>query len=134
MTKHFQLGHLNVPGPGGLEGDIVKNLEYAVERLLDTGWCPADEELERLPDGRVYPSVLAVQREFARHGLDLSIKHNMVFGCYRAAWAPVGENTIIGQTDDGHGTVIGACEHEAAVYSLAQLRIAQSERQLETVS
>ncbi|MGH7192547.1 MAG: hypothetical protein ACREJM_03325 [Candidatus Saccharimonadales bacterium] len=112
----------------------MKNLEYAVERLLDTGWSVSDEDLERLPDGRPYPSVLAVQREFARNGLELSIKHNLVFGCYRAAWAPAGESATIGQTDDRHGTVIGACEREAAVYALAQLRAAQSERQLEAVS
>ena len=112
----------------------MKNIEYAVERLLNTGWCPGDEELERLPDGRSYPSVLAVQQEFARQGLELSIKHNMVFGCYRAAWAPAGENLAIGQSDDSHGTVIGSCEREAAVYALAQLRTAQSERTLEAVS
>lgn len=112
----------------------MKNLEYAVERLLATGWCPGDEELERLPDGRSYPSVLAVQREFAQNGLELSIKHNLVFGCYRAAWAPVGESNALGKTDESHGTVIGACEREAAVYALAQLRVAQFERQLEPVS
>lgn len=112
----------------------MKNLEYAVERLLETGWCPAQEELERLPDGRPYPSVLAVQQEFASNGMELSIKHNMVFGCYRGSWAPSGEVHAIGQTDDCHGTVIGACEREAAVYALAQLRVAQMERQLEAVS
>lgn len=112
----------------------MKNIEYAVERLLDTGWCPGDEELERLPDGRSYPSVLAVQQHFARNGLELSIKHNLVFGCYRAAWAPAGEGVSVGQSDESHGTVIGACEREAAVYALAQLRTAQSERMLEAVS
>jgi hypothetical protein len=112
----------------------MKNLEYAVERLLDTGWCPGAEELERLQDGRVYPSVLAVQHEFASNGLELSIKQNLVFGCFRASWAPAGEAHAIGQTDESHGTVIGACEREAAVYALAQLRVAQSERQLEAVS
>jgi hypothetical protein len=110
-----------------------QHLEYAVERLFDTGWCPGDEALERLPDGRQYPSVLSVQREFARYGLELSIKHNLVFGCYRASWAPAGETHAIGQTDESHGTVIGSCEREAAVYALAQLRLALAERQLETV-
>src|SRR2546421_151758 len=68
------------------------NLTYAVERLLETGWSP-DEVLdtERLPDGRSFPSVIAVQREFARAGLELSIKQNLMFGCYRATWALVGE-------------------------------------------
>jgi len=107
------------------------NLVYAVDRLLDTGWCPLDEDLERLPDGRAYPSVLAVQREFARAGLELSIKHNLVFGCYRAAWAPVGEVASDTRTDDRHGTVIGSCEREAAVYALSQLRESQ---QLEAVA
>jgi len=106
------------------------NLMYAVERLLDTGWCPSGEELERLPDGRPYPSVLTVQREFGRAGLELSIKHNMVFGCYRATWSPAGEPASMDQNDARHGTVIGACEREAAVYSLAQLREAQAEHEL----
>lgn len=110
------------------------NLEYAVERLLDTGWCPAHEDLERLSDGRSFPSVQSVQKEFAEHGLQLNIKHNLVFGCFRASWAPSGESHPIGQTDESHGTVIGACEREAAVYALAQLRLAQAERQLETVA
>src|SRR5258708_1885672 len=110
----------------------MKNLVYAVERLFDTGWCPSEEEVDRLPDGRAFPSVLAVQREFARNGLELSIKHNLVFGCFRATWAPAGETGLIGQTDECHGTVIGACEREAAVYALAQLRMAFSERLAET--
>ena len=111
----------------------MQHLDYAVERLFDTGWCPSDEELDRLPDGRPFPSVLAVHREFAKHGLELAIKHNLVFGCYRASWAPHGEAHTIGHTDESHGTVIGACEREAAVYALAQLRVAQTERQLEAV-
>ncbi|HEY8750559.1 MAG TPA: hypothetical protein VIM11_21425 [Tepidisphaeraceae bacterium] len=106
------------------------NLMYAVERLLDTGWCPLDQDLERLPDGRSYPSVFSVQREFTRAGLELSIKHNLVFDCYRATWAPVGEIASEGRTDERHGIVIGSCEREAAVYALSQLREAQ---QLELV-
>lgn len=110
----------------------MKNLVYAVERLLDTGWTTGDEETERLADGRCFPSVLAVQREFARAGLDLSIKHNLVFGCFRAAWAPAGEEEATDTTGDRHGTVIGACEREAAVYALAQLRETQAANQLQT--
>ena len=109
------------------------NLVYAVDRLFDTGWTPVDEDLERLPDGRPYPSVAAVEQEFARAGLDLTVKHNSVFGCYRATWGPAGETAKAGQADDRHGTVIGSCEREAAVYALAQLRAAQAERQLEAV-
>ena len=102
------------------------NLVYAVERLLDTGWTLIDQETERLPDGRPYPSLAAVQKEFSRAGLELTIKQNLVFGCCRATWAPAGEIASEGRTDDRHGTVVGSCEREAAVYALAQLREAQA--------
>ena len=47
-------------------------MNYAVDRLLETGWSVNDEmDLEHLPDGRAYPSVISVQREFARAGLEL---------------------------------------------------------------
>jgi hypothetical protein len=108
------------------------NLTYAVDRLLDVGWSPGDQiDLERLPDGRLYPSILAVQNEFARAGLELSIKQNLIFNCHRATWAPVGEPLDPGHAaDERHGTVVGSCEREAAVYALAQLRAAQAEYQL----
>ena len=110
-------------------------LTYAVDRLFDTGWTPAGEtDLDRLPDGRRFPSVSAVQREFGRAGLELSIKHNLVFNCYRSTWGPIGHPLdSTHAADERHGTVIGACEREAAVYALAQLREAQAERQLATV-
>ena len=110
-------------------------LTYAVERLYDTGWTPSDDaDLERLPDGRRFPSVPAVQHEFARAGLELSIKQNLVFNCFRSTWGPAGEVLDYAHAaDERHGTVIGACEREAAVYALAQLREAQAERQLTAV-
>jgi hypothetical protein len=108
------------------------NLDYAVERLYQTGWSAAGEwDLDHLPDGRAFPSVLAVQRDFARAGLELSIKHNLMFACFRATWAPAGEPLDPQHAaDETHGTVIGACQREAAVYALAQLRTAEAERQL----
>ena len=111
------------------------NLNYAVERLYETGWQPVmSADSERLEDGRQYPSVLAVQREFARAGLELAIKHNMVFNCYRATWGPVGAPLEESHAaDERHGTVIGACQREASVYALAQLREAQAEKQLASV-
>jgi hypothetical protein len=113
----------------------MMNLNYAVDRLLETGWAVDEQlDLDRLPDGRQFPSVLGVQREFAQAGLELSIKQNLMFSCYRATWAPVGELLDDSHaTDERHGTVIGACEREAAVYALAQLRSAQVERQLAAV-
>lgn len=110
------------------------NLEIAVERLVETNWRPNDMECESLSNGQMFPSVMAVQREFARAGLELAIKHNMMFSCYRATWAPAGEPLDPARdADERHGTVIGACQREAAVYALAQLRTAQLEHQLTTV-
>lgn len=118
-------------------------LEYAVERLYQTGWLPMEaagsQELERLPDGRMFPSVLAVQQEFARHGLELSIKYHLMFRCYRAVWHPADEldqrSAASGSedaTDDRRGVVVGGCDREAAVYALAQLRASAVERPLQT--
>jgi hypothetical protein len=108
------------------------NLTYAVDRLSDTGWLPDPAtDLDTLPDGRLFPGVLAVQREFAVAGLELRIKHNLMFSCYRATWAPIGEPlSDTHAADERHGTVIGACEREAAVYALAQLRLAVRDREL----
>ena len=112
-------------------------LAYAVDRLYETGWTPsAQQELESLPDARTFPSVLAIQLDFARAGLELAIKHNLIFACYRATWGPVGEPLDPAHAADArHGTVIGACEREAAVYALAQLRasFAPAELQLADV-
>lgn len=115
------------------------NLQYAVDRLYQTGWSASAgqtsaADLERLPDGRLFPSIRAVKAEFARAGLELAIKHTPKFNCYRSAWAPAGQiMTDSRDADTRHGTVIGACEREAAVYALAQLREAQAEAQLATV-
>ena len=103
------------------------SLSYAVDRLYQSGWTPGfDSDCETLPDGRRFPSLEAVQREFAQAGLELAIKHNPTFQCYRASWER-GEGAAEGAED---GTVIGSCEHEAAVYALAQLRAALAQRQL----
>jgi hypothetical protein len=120
------------------------NLEYAVERLYSVGWTPEQIPvnepapvdlglMDRLPDGRTFPTVSAVKCEFARAGLELQIKQNLVFNCYRATWGPIGEPLDPAQdADDLHGTVIGDCEREAAVYALAQLRAAQGRQPLLT--
>jgi hypothetical protein len=111
------------------------NLSYAVERLLETGWTPDHStDLDALPSGIRFPSVLAVHQEFTRAGIELRIKHNLMFSCYRATWAPVGEPLDDAHAaDERHGTVVGACEREAAVYALAQLRRTVLEPELATV-
>jgi hypothetical protein len=118
-------------GPGRWKEQDM-NLNYAVDRLLEAGWLASDQaDLERLPDGRSFPSITAVRREFERAGLQLAIQHNAKFKCYRATWAPGGETLDPGRAaDELHGTVVGACEREAAVYALAQLRATQAELQL----
>src|SRR3954466_8542935 len=123
------------PRPASRKEQRAMNLEYAVERLYQTGWPTTGEgDLDNPPDGRALPSLIAIQREFARAGLELSIKHNLMFNCYRATWGPIGHPLDDDHAaDEKHGTVIGACEREAAVYALAQLREAQAERQLAAV-
>jgi hypothetical protein len=107
-------------------------LAFAVERLLETGWTHEGEgELDHLPDGRPFPSIWAIQRIFAQAGLELTIKRHLIFNCFRAAWAPVDESPETPTEAGEHrGDVVGSCEREAAVYALAQLRTAQSARQL----
>src|SRR5215204_2963807 len=106
---------------------MAMKLGYAVECLYEAGWTAGQgTDLETLPNGRRFPSV---QAEFARAGLELSIKHNLIFSCYRATWAPVGEPLDPAHAaDERHGTVVGACEREAAVYARAQLRASQVEQ------
>jgi len=123
--------------PGSIETkEQQMRLEYAVDRLSDIGWCPtSDTDFETLPDGRRYPSVASVQHDFARAGLGLSIKHNLMFSCYRATWGPIGEQLDPDTTaDQNHGTVVAACEREAAVYALAQLHAARAQHYLAAMS
>jgi len=97
------------------------SLSYAVERLYQAGWKPDHSSLQRLPDGRAYPTIASIQNEFAAAGLRLSVKPNPAFKCAHATWAPLGETLDAGHLpDDRHGTVVGSSEPEAAVYALAQ--------------
>ena len=100
------------------------SLAIAVDRLYTTGWLPDGDEpvdaadLDRLPSGLRFPTVGGVRKAFGRIGLDLTLRHHLVFNCHRATWRP----TVAG--DDRYGTVVGGCDREAAVYALAQLRAA----------
>jgi len=96
-------------------------LDFSVEKLYETGWQPeadlsnlANAGLERLPDGRVYPSVLKIQQIFAAQGFELAIRYVQLFDCCRAVWTD--------RTGVAAGAVVGADEREAAVFALAQLR------------
>ena len=97
------------------------NLEYSVDKLYETGWLPGplsatgvSTGMERLSDGRWYPSVMKIQELFAGAGYELAIRYVQLFDCYRAVWTD--------RTGAAAGAVVGSDEREAAVYALAQLR------------
>ena len=103
------------------------NLEFAVERLYQSGWSPifgSVDQYDSLPDGRRFPGMESIYREFEQAGLRLNIKHNLVFDTHRATWSPtsVPDDSPPSQDPQHYGTVIGRSEREAAVYALAQLR------------
>ena len=96
------------------------NLEFSVDKLYESGWQPdpnavsAPTGLERLPDGRLYPSILRIQEIFAAAGFELAIRYVQLFDCFRAVWTD--------RSGAAAGAVVGSDEREAAVYALAQLR------------
>jgi hypothetical protein len=98
------------------------NLEFSVDKLYETGWQPDSPPksgavapgLERLPDGRLYPTILKIQEIFASAGFELAIRYVQLFDCYRAVWTD--------RTGAAAGAVVGSDDREAAVYALAQLR------------
>ena len=92
------------------------NLQFSVDKLYESAWQPdpADSGLERLPDGRLYPSVGKTQQMFAAQGYELAIRYVQLFDCYRAVWTD--------STGTAAGAVVGSDEREAAVYALAELR------------
>jgi hypothetical protein len=108
------------------------SLSYAVDRLYEVGWLPeGGVDLDRLGDGRRYPSLRAIQQLLGEHGLSLSVKQNQKFKCYQATWAPADEEPDPGRSaDDRHGTVVGDSEAEAAVYALAQVLVTQRQEEL----
>lgn len=91
------------------------NLAYSVDKLYESGWKATEPTgCDRLPDGRLYPTVLKIQQVFAAHGYELAIRYVQLFDCFRAVWTD--------RTGAAAGAVVGADEQEAAVYALAQLR------------
>ena len=108
------------------------NLTYAVDRLYEAGWQAwSESDLEHAEDNRPYPSMLAIQREFARAGLELvgarpclyargKVAHLM----YRHHGHPVSVFMIPNMTRPGvpgiPGTtdeVVDVLGHEATVWS-----------------
>lgn len=90
-------------------------LEFALDELYASGWTALDTAgCSYGADGRAYPSVETVGREFDEAGFDLKIEHIQLFDCHRAEWRD--------RSGSDMGAVVGRSEAEAAVYALAQLR------------
>ena len=91
-------------------------LDTAIDELYASGWSAIDStECETHADGRLYPGLIRIHREFARLGFDLAIRSIHLFDCYRAEW--------VDRLGHPVGAVVGATEVEAGVYALAQLRM-----------
>ncbi len=90
-------------------------LEIAVDELYSTGWSGLDSAgCVHDTDGRWYPTVERVRREFGSAGFDFEVDQADGYDVYRGRWqGPAGE--------DG-GSVVGHTAEEAAVYALAQHR------------
>lgn len=88
-------------------------LDFAIDELLSTGWSELDTTGCEYCEGRMFPTVARVAREFEREGFDFAIKHIQPFDCFRAQWC--------GTTGES-GAVVGKTIEEAAVYALARFR------------
>lgn len=89
-------------------------LNFAVDELYATGWSTLDSSGCEFLEGRQYPGVERVQREFTGQGFTLSIRRVELFDCFRAEWRTT--------SGDACGAIVAQCQTEAAVYALAQLR------------
>lgn len=91
-------------------------LSFALDELLTTGWTGLDSAGCAFDsDGRAYPTLARVRREFNAAGFELHITRSDQFDCFRARWREAGEAADA-------GAVVGQSESEACVYALAQLR------------
>ena len=94
-------------------------LDVAIDELYATGWSALDSTgCDFHVDGRSYPALDRVQREFSALGLSLTLRHIQLFDCHRAEW----------RDDAGQpqGAVVGQTPEEAAVYALSQARKAMA--------
>lgn len=90
-------------------------LDFAIEELFSTGWSALDSTgCSSAPDGRLYPGVDRVRREFEAAGYELTLRRIDLFDCCRAEWRLPNGQAV--------GAVVGQSESEAAVYALAQMR------------
>lgn len=90
------------------------SLSFAIDELRATGWSGLDSSgCGYHNDGRAYPNVARVQREFDESGCELLIEWIDRYKCWRAEW-------VLG--DGTKRAVVGESQDEAAVFALAQFR------------
>lgn len=89
-------------------------LDIALDELYSTGWAPLDTSgCTHHDDGRAFPTVERIRREFLRSGHEFQVRHVAKFDCWRAEWTgPDGQS----------GSVVALTEDEAAVFALARMR------------
>ncbi len=97
-------------------------IEFAIDELYSSGWSTLDTTgCQFGPDGRVYPGMARIEREFRADGHDIAIAEVPEFGCFCAEWTADEEKV---------GSVVSETAHEAAIFALARHR---RQRQLATV-
>jgi hypothetical protein len=106
---------LDVPRRGSAGKGCLMGLDFAIDELYATHWTPLDTSgCTHHTDGRAYPSIDRIRREFADAGFAISLRHVQLFDCFRAEWRDASGSPA--------GAVVGRTEAEAAVYALSQLR------------
>lgn len=94
---------------------VGTGFDLAIDELYETGWVALDTTgCRHHDDGRPYPDLPRVHREFVNLKYELHIRHVQLFDCFRAEWTD--------QSGNPAGAVVGGSETEAAIYALAQLR------------
>jgi len=90
-------------------------LNFAIDELYATGWSALNTAgCEYDADGRAYPCLDRISREFAEHGFEFAVRHVQIFDCHRAEWHDA--------TGQAFGGVVGQTPTEAAVFALSRLR------------
>lgn len=89
-------------------------LDFAIDELYATGWAALDTSGCTSHNGRLFPGIDRIRREFEEAGCSLTLRAIQLFDCCRAEWSDA-SGAI-------EGAVVGRTDAEAAVYALSQLR------------
>lgn len=103
-------------------------LNFAIDELYATGWTALNTAgCEYDADGRAYPNLDRIAREFAEHGFEFTIRHVQIFDCHRAEWRDAQASANAGGVEPNVvggvvGGVVGQSPIEAAVFALSRFR------------